>query len=146
MYMYVYIHMYMYIIHTCTVHYTFLVVEEAVVPHEHPVVVEGGRGSAGMEHGWMVLEEVLEVLQVARISLRREEEGGREGREGERKRRRGEIGREGERERTGKEGEQKREREKGQGRRESRRGREGGRDERKHAEQLSKTACMHILY
>ena len=49
------------------------------MPHEHPVVVEGGRGTAGMEHGWVVLEEVLEGLQVARISLRREEgrEGGR---------------------------------------------------------------------
>ena len=45
---------YMYI-HTRTVHYTFLVVEEAVVPHEHPVVVEGGRDTAGMEHGQMVL-------------------------------------------------------------------------------------------
>ena len=58
------------------------------MPHEYPVVVEGGRGSAGMEHGRMVLEEVLEGLQVARVSLRREEgregrKGGREGREGE---------------------------------------------------------------
>ena len=77
--------MYMYIIHTCTVRYTFLVVEEAVVPHEHPVVVEGGQSTAGMEHGRMVLEEVLEGLQVARISLRTEEgrEGGR-GRDRER--------------------------------------------------------------
>ena len=83
--------MYMYIIHTCTVHYTFLVVEEAVVPHAHPVVVEGGQGMAGMEHGRMVLEEVLEGLRVARISLRREgRKGGKEeGRKGERERGKG---------------------------------------------------------
>ena len=62
----------MYIIHRCTIYHTFLVVEEAIVPHEHPVVVEGGRSAAGMEHRGMVLEEVLEGLQVARISLRRE--------------------------------------------------------------------------
>ena len=67
------------------------------MPHEHPVVVEGGWGPAGMEHGRMVLEEVLEGLQVARISLRREEEGGREGREGGRKG--GRRGREGEKKR-----------------------------------------------
>ena len=94
MYMYVYIHMYMYIIHTCTVHYTFLVVEEAVVPHEHPVVVEGGQGMAGMEHGRIVLEEVLEGLQMARISLRREgRKGGKEGGKGERERGKGGGGR-----------------------------------------------------
>ena len=59
------------------------------------MVVEGGRGPAGMEHGRMVLEKVLEGLQVARVSLRRKEEGGRE---------EGWIGREGGREKTGKEG------------------------------------------
>ena len=62
------------------------------MPHEHPVVVKGGWGTAGMEHGRMVLEEVVESLQVARVSLRRKEEGGRKGREGEKKRRREEGG------------------------------------------------------
>ena len=48
---------------------TLLVVEESVVAHEHPVVVERGRGAAGMEHGGVCLQQALECLQVARVSL-----------------------------------------------------------------------------
>ena len=50
-------------------HPTFLVVEQSVVSHEHPVVVQGGGGATGVEHAGVVPQQGLEGLQVARIRL-----------------------------------------------------------------------------
>ncbi len=48
---------------------TFLVVEESVVAHEDPVVVEGGGRSTRVEDARVVLENLLEGFQMTWVRL-----------------------------------------------------------------------------
>ncbi len=49
---------------------TFLVVEEAIVPHENPVVVEGGGRPTDVEHSRVLLQNRLKLFEMSRISLK----------------------------------------------------------------------------
>ena len=48
--MYMYMYMYMLVYTHTQLSPTFLVVEQSVVAHQDPVMMERGRSSAGMEH------------------------------------------------------------------------------------------------